>query len=120
MDKQKILIIVFAILVSSSALLLYRGFSSEPLAIVRPTVNPGDVIVKSQVDAVKVKINKAINKIDTGGSLDSLIQSEQFQQLMVEVTTTPMTVGSYGRANPFVPPATSTSTSTERLETDGR
>lgn len=103
MEKKNILLIVLAVLVASSGLLLYRGFSSQPLAIVTPTVSSNDVIVKNQVDAVKGKITKAIGKIDTGGSLDKLVKDPQFQELLLEAAK-PVTVGVYGRGNPFIPP----------------
>ncbi len=103
MEKKNILLIIFVVLVASSAVLLYRGFNSQPLTLVTPTVSSDDVIVKSQVDAVKTKINKAIGKIDTGGSLDTLTQSQQFQDLS-EDAVKDISVGNFGRRNPFIPP----------------
>ncbi len=105
MQKNKILLIVFVLLLASSALVLYRGFSSQPLTevLAPPTVSSNDVVALSQAEAVKSKITKAINKIDTGGPLDALIDNAQFQDL-ITTTTAPTIIGSYGRANPFLPP----------------
>ncbi len=114
MKKDKILIIVFLLLLASSGLVLFRGFRSETFSSVETPTSSNDDVAKTQAEAVKSKITNAINKIDTGGSLDTLIQSQQFKDLFlvegqgetdlpVQVVTT-TTIGDYGRPNPFLVP----------------
>ena len=102
-NKQTILILVLVALVSSSGFLLYRSFSSQPLASLSSTVSSRDTEIRSSAETLKVKINKAIKNLDAGGSLDQLVQSPQYQELSSDPLPT-ITIGQYGRGNPFVPP----------------
>ena len=101
--KQIILIIVFVALVLSSGFLLYRSYNSKPLRLIEASVSGRDVEIRNQVEAIKIKIHKAIKNVDAGGSLDELLESSQFQEFSSEIPR-PIILGSYGRANPFVPP----------------
>ncbi len=76
--------------------------SQRPLAIVSPTVSNEDVVIRSQIDTLDVKLKKAIKKVDESGDLDKLAESEQFQELST-ASIKPIIVGNYGRNNPFLP-----------------
>jgi hypothetical protein len=113
MKKNTVLLLVFVALLASSGIVLFRGFGSQTLSVMVPSENSNnDEVMNSQVNSVKEKITKAIGKIDTGGSLDALIESQQFkdlrEQVHIENVTTDietlLTDGVLGRNNPFIPP----------------
>ena len=104
MDKKNIILVAVLItMLGATGMLLYRAYSNRPLSLVTPTVSDDDVIIRNQIDSLDVKIKKAVKKIDTGGSLDELINSQQFQELSSD-SIRPIIIGNYGRINPFLPP----------------
>jgi len=101
-NKNALLIIIILVLMAASALLLYRGFSGEPLTIVPTTVSEEDVVIRNQIDRLDVKISRSIRKVEEGGALDELVESEQFQELSTD-SMKPIIIGPTGRSNPFLP-----------------
>ncbi|MEK7583854.1 MAG: hypothetical protein AAB490_01300 [Patescibacteria group bacterium] len=104
--KNLILVASIVTLVLASALLLYRSFSQRPIAFITKQASDQDSAIRNQVEQLKIKITSAVKVVDTGGKLDELLQSEQYQAL-TDDSIRDIVVGQYGRQNPFVPPTVS-------------
>ena len=107
MPKKNIILTASLItLVLASALLLYRSFSQHPIAFITTQASDQDSAIRNQVEQLKIKITNAIKVVDSGGKLDKLLQSEQYQTFTDE-SIREIVIGQYGRQNPFVPPTVS-------------
>lgn len=106
MDKNKILIIIFILLMASSAILLYRSFGRGPLKLLSapPQQIAPDTSIRTEINSLDETIKKGIKKVEAGGDLDTLLNSKQFSELssdgLKDIVVDPRT---QGRANPFIP-----------------
>lgn len=100
--RNLILLLTLVFFVLASAFLLYRSFNANPLTLAPMTVSSDDIQTRAEVEALKIKIHKAVGTVEAGGDLERLTADPQFKTLMAE---TPVTtdIGVYGRTNPFLP-----------------
>lgn len=100
--RNLILLIIFAFFVLASAFVLYRSFNASPITLVPTTVSSDDIQTRAEVEALKIKIQKAVGTIDAGGDLEQLTTDSQFKTLAPEPPVG-TDIGTYGRTNPFLP-----------------
>ncbi|OGY88555.1 MAG: hypothetical protein A3B30_01460 [Candidatus Komeilibacteria bacterium RIFCSPLOWO2_01_FULL_52_15] len=103
-NKDIVLLAVVIILMGSSGLLLYRSFRQQPITFQESgAVSQSDAGIRDQVQQISVRMHTAISQFDPGGALDQLVVNKQFQELTTDAIVN-VTVGAYGRGNPFIPP----------------
>lgn len=101
-NKNALLITIILVLTSSSVILVYRSFNEQPPVIVVPEISQEVAHIRQQIDAVDRRIKASMQRLDSGGDLDKLINSRQFQELVSD-SLQPVVVTESGRDNPFVP-----------------
>ena len=104
MNRNKILVLVFVVLLAASGLLLYKAFNQGSLlSSFQPnSVSDQDITIRNEADSIESTIQKAMLKIKNGGTLDELLQGNQYKALS-DAAATPVTIGEFGRKNPFLP-----------------
>lgn len=99
--RDTALFVIVIVLVIASSILLYRGINNQPLDLITPTVSDEDVIIRNEIDRLDARLKKAIRKLEEGGELEELIESEQYKEL-TKTKLSPIIIGPHGRDNPFL------------------